>query len=308
MFELSIALRFLREGRLQTLLIFVGIMTGIAVQVFLASLINGLQRDLVDRTVGSAPHITAALPERAPAAVLPGSAPALTTVASAGEAPRPIRAWEPVARELIAAGWFRAVNPVAEGPAFVFRGDLSRPVVVRGMQPGPADSIYGLRRKLITGTAALTGNGILLGSGLAADLRVRPGSTLRLTTPLDISDIFTVEGVFDLESKAHQQRLDHHAPGPRTGLPGHQRRGHGHRAHRTPGIRGANHQRTADRGFPAPGLDQLAGKQCIITYCPAQPERLVKPDPVHGAAGRHPGHFQRAGGLGHAKSASDRRA
>lgn len=58
MLSLSIAGRFLRSAPGQTALIIAGIGVGIAVQIFVGSLISSLQDDLVQSTVGSSPHIT----------------------------------------------------------------------------------------------------------------------------------------------------------------------------------------------------------------------------------------------------------
>jgi lipoprotein-releasing system permease protein len=54
----SIAMRFLRSGGGQTLLIALGISVGVAVQVFIGSLIQGLQISLVNTTIGSSSQIT----------------------------------------------------------------------------------------------------------------------------------------------------------------------------------------------------------------------------------------------------------
>src|SRR5690625_3531500 len=54
----SIANRFLASSKGQTSLIVIGIMIGVAVQVFIGSLIDGLQTSLVDRTIGSSAQIT----------------------------------------------------------------------------------------------------------------------------------------------------------------------------------------------------------------------------------------------------------
>ena len=54
----SIGMRFLKKSKGQTLLIIIGIIIGVAVQVFVGSLIDGLQFSLVDGTIGSQPHIT----------------------------------------------------------------------------------------------------------------------------------------------------------------------------------------------------------------------------------------------------------
>ncbi|MEG3072095.1 MAG: hypothetical protein RQM92_15690 [Candidatus Syntrophopropionicum ammoniitolerans] len=65
-YEFMIACRFLMSGRSQTILIILGIAVGVAVQVFLISLMDGLQRNLIQRTIGSSPHITIAPPLSSP--------------------------------------------------------------------------------------------------------------------------------------------------------------------------------------------------------------------------------------------------
>lgn len=54
----NIAVRFLKSGKRQTFLIALGIAIGVSVQIFIGSLIQGLQIDLVDTTIGSQPQIT----------------------------------------------------------------------------------------------------------------------------------------------------------------------------------------------------------------------------------------------------------
>ena len=46
--EWTIATKFLREGKAQSTLIFVGISVGVAVIVFLIALITGLQSNIID--------------------------------------------------------------------------------------------------------------------------------------------------------------------------------------------------------------------------------------------------------------------
>jgi lipoprotein-releasing system permease protein len=54
----QIATRFLKSGKIQTFMIILGIAVGVSVQVFIGSLITGLQRSLVDKTIGSSSQIT----------------------------------------------------------------------------------------------------------------------------------------------------------------------------------------------------------------------------------------------------------
>ena len=62
-FEWIAAIRFLREGRMQSLLIIVGVGVGVAVIVFMSALLSGLQANLVKRTLSSQAHIVLLPPE-----------------------------------------------------------------------------------------------------------------------------------------------------------------------------------------------------------------------------------------------------
>ncbi|NTW91053.1 MAG: ABC transporter permease, partial [Erysipelotrichaceae bacterium] len=57
-FAFSVAKRFLGYNKGQTIMIMVGIAIGVSVQIFIGLLITGLQESLIDKTVGSTPHIT----------------------------------------------------------------------------------------------------------------------------------------------------------------------------------------------------------------------------------------------------------
>jgi lipoprotein-releasing system permease protein len=62
-FEWIAATRFLREGRMQSLLIIVGVGVGVSVIVFMSALLSGLQSNLIKRTLSSQAHITLLPPE-----------------------------------------------------------------------------------------------------------------------------------------------------------------------------------------------------------------------------------------------------
>jgi len=56
-FEWIVAIRFLREGRVQTAFIIGGVALGVAVIVFLSALITGPQSSLIKRVLTGIPHI-----------------------------------------------------------------------------------------------------------------------------------------------------------------------------------------------------------------------------------------------------------
>jgi lipoprotein-releasing system permease protein len=56
-FEWIVALRFLREGRMQTVFILVGIAIGVGVIVFMSALLTGLQSNFIRRVLSAQAHI-----------------------------------------------------------------------------------------------------------------------------------------------------------------------------------------------------------------------------------------------------------
>lgn len=204
MFNLSVAFRFLKEGRMQTALILIGITLGIAVQVFLNALIVNLQRGLVEDTVGRSPHITASRPDATPSAAFVDAdgRPALSRIVTNEGSDKPIRDWKPVEDQLARLGAFKVLNPVAQGSGFILQGEKSLPVLLRGFDLDRADVLYDIRRRIVAGRYEVGGNGILIGRDLADKLRTGVGASLRITVPSGAADLFPVNGVFDLENQA----------------------------------------------------------------------------------------------------------
>ena len=62
-FAWMVCLRYLREGRMQTVLILAGVTGGVAVIIFLTTLISQLQESIIDKTLGSQAHIVIRPPQ-----------------------------------------------------------------------------------------------------------------------------------------------------------------------------------------------------------------------------------------------------
>jgi len=199
-FELKMAVRFLISGRLQTLLIVLGITIGVAVQVFLGSLIGGLQEDLIQQTIGSSPHITITAREELPRGISPEYGPGSRVITFA-EREENIRNYHRIENRLEERESITAITPAVVGSGFATRGDKNESVVLRGVERGGADRIYNLEDRLVAGDYNLGGSSILIGSGLAGELSLRPGDTIRISTGDGSRERFSVEGVFDLGSQ-----------------------------------------------------------------------------------------------------------
>jgi lipoprotein-releasing system permease protein len=206
-FELFVALRFLKEGRAQTALILGGTTVGVAVIIFLSALISGLQATLIDQTLSAQAHVMLKRPERV-VAVTP-AAPGVAVVAEVEKAPereRSIDRWQQVLAQARAREGVLAATPTAAGSAFASRGDLSRSVAVRGVDPETFDDVIRLRPRVTEGRFRVDGTEAVIGTVLAGDLGLSVGDKFRLTTAEGRSDLFTVAGLFDVGNKDVNQR------------------------------------------------------------------------------------------------------
>jgi lipoprotein-releasing system permease protein len=206
-FELFVALRFLREGRAQTALILSGTTVGVAVIIFLSALISGLQATLIDQTLSSQAHVMLKRPERAVALTpAPGGEVVLAEVEKPPERARSIDRWQQVLQAVRRRDGVVAATPTAAGSAFAARGDLSRAVAMRGVDPRTFDDVIRLRRKITAGQFRVDGTEAVIGTVLARDLGLSVGDTFRLTTAEGRSDLFSVSGLFDLGNQDVNQR------------------------------------------------------------------------------------------------------
>lgn len=206
-FEWIVALRFMREGRMQTTLIITGVTVGVAVIVFLSTLIESLQASLIDRVLGSQAHIVVRPPDEVarPALARDGTAIAARIEARAQRL-RSIDQWESVYRLAAQADGVTAASPLVSGPAFAARGTASKSVVLMGIDPARYRRIVRLDRDIVAGSYRATGTEAMIGTELAADLGVALGDKLRITTAEGGEEIVTIAGLFDVGNRDLNRR------------------------------------------------------------------------------------------------------
>lgn len=206
--DFFLALRFLREGRTQTLLIAFGVTLGSAVVIFLTGLLSGLQASLIDRTLGSQPHVVVQ-PVRDEARPLrrgEDGEVVLRQRVEAAQRLRSIAGWQSVVRRVERLDGVEAVSPLASGPATAIRGTASYSVVVMGVFPERFDRVIPLRGAIVEGSFELAGDDALIGVELADDLGVRVGDLVRLRPASGADQSFRVRGVFDLGNRDVNRR------------------------------------------------------------------------------------------------------
>jgi lipoprotein-releasing system permease protein len=201
-FEWTVALRFLREGGMQTLMIVAGTTIGIAVIVFITAFLGDMQRDLVKRTLGVQAHIVirpaeeVARPLRA--APSADSTAALPQVQARAQRLRSVDQWQALVPVLEATPGIRVISPIAAGPGIITRGDANKTVTIMGIVPASYVAVTRFNEKLVTGDLRLDPGDVLIGTDLARDLGVGLGDKVRLSTPTSPGDAYQVRGIYDL--------------------------------------------------------------------------------------------------------------
>lgn len=198
--ESTIALRFLREGRTQTTLILVGIAVGVAVIVFVTALIQGLQDNIIERTLGTQAHIKVEAPDESNrlAALPPGSTRLLLETRRAQRL-RAINNWQRVLVMLEGLPGVTAASPVVSGPAFAQRGNAFESVALVGMDPMRYQRIIPIGKDIVAGSLRVGAGDAVIGRLLAHDLGARVGDKFRLVAggatviDLTVDDIFAAD-------------------------------------------------------------------------------------------------------------------
>jgi lipoprotein-releasing system permease protein len=207
-FEWIAAIRFLREGRTQSLFIIVGAAIGVAVIVFMSALLEGMQSNLIRRVLSAQPHIVLERPKDI-ARVLrppqPGRAN-LPIVQIPAQRPDMIDQWQKVRDEMRLRSDVRAVAATITGPAFALRGETSQAVSLTGIEPEQYARVVPLPDKIVAGNVRMTSSDMLVGQQLATDLGVSLGDKLRVVTAAGGDATLRVSGIVDLGSRGANQR------------------------------------------------------------------------------------------------------
>jgi lipoprotein-releasing system permease protein len=203
-FEWFVALRYMRDAKGQTTLILAAVAVGVSVIVFLSALISGLQTSLIDKTLGSQPHITLRMPREQPRQLVE-STPSLAIARRVEQRPQRLRSidqWLAVVADVERVRGVIAASPSITGAGFAVRSDAKSPVVIRGIDPARLLSIIDIRKRLVTGRFELASDEVVIGSKLALELGVGVGDKLRMTSTEGVDVVATIRGVFTLGNDA----------------------------------------------------------------------------------------------------------
>lgn len=175
---LQIAIRFLKSAKTQTIVIILGIAVGVSVQVFIGSLIQGLQKDLVNTTIGSSSQITIKPSTRGE--YIDNYSSYLLLLPSVDSN-------------------IESLNVAVDGAGSLIQDDQTEPILLRGFRIEDANQIYKFDNKLIEGTLPLSQNDVILGKDLFESFGLSLNDTITLSIPLGNSQTVKVVGVYDFK-------------------------------------------------------------------------------------------------------------
>lgn len=173
----QIATRFLKSSKGQTILIALGIAIGVSVQIFIGSLIQGLQKSLVDTTIGNQPQIT------------------LTS----NNEEKLIADYEEIV-ERISENEEEIINlsVAADGPALISKDEETYSILLRGFNIDDADKIFNIKESLVDGALPEKEGEVLLGVDLKEEAGISIGDEIELLANFGDTSTVTVTGFFNL--------------------------------------------------------------------------------------------------------------
>ncbi len=206
-FEWIAASRFLREGRLQTIFIMLGVSIGVGVIVFMSAALAGQLANVTRRVLSAQAHIVLLPPQEVARPLR--AAPDVTEAASVQKPFQRVRSidqWQKIMADLERMPDVVAVSPMAAGSVLAVRGDASRAVTMSGVDAEHYYRIVPLPEKIVAGAPRLQSEDILLGTELASDLGATVGDKVRIVPSTGPGVTLTVTGLVDLGSKSANQR------------------------------------------------------------------------------------------------------
>lgn len=171
----KIANRFLWSNKVQTLFIALGIAIGVAVQVFIGSLITGLQESLINKTIGNSPQIKITSEEK----YFNLDSMILQKIDSLDSN-------------------ISSMSYSLDIPALISNDGKSNSVLLRGIELDRADKIYNIKARIIVGKP-FWGDRVNIGRDLAEELKVSIGEKIDIITSDGKLKEFLVEGIYDFK-------------------------------------------------------------------------------------------------------------
>ena len=171
-------MRFLKSSKGQTALIVLGIAVGVSVQIFIGSLIQGLQGSLINKTIGNSPQITIS------------SDTEEGTIENYKEITQKISSKD---RGII------NLSVTADGPALIKEENKNFSVLIRGMNLKDSDKIYNIKERIYEGREPEREKETIIGRELQEELGIELGDKIEILANSGQIEKLKVTGFYDLK-------------------------------------------------------------------------------------------------------------
>ena len=176
--SLRIAVRFLKSSKGQTLMIILGIAIGVSVQIFIGSLIQGLQKGLIEKTIGNSSQIT---------------------ITSNNEDTN-ISGYHQLLDQIhLTDSSLKNISVALDNAAFLEYSGKSQSLLVRGFELNQADGIYNIKERLTEGTLPRKEYEIILGIDLKESYEIELNDNVVIITVDQTYATCKVVGFFDFK-------------------------------------------------------------------------------------------------------------
>lgn len=206
-FVWTVAWRLMREGRFQSLLILAGVTIGVAVVVYITAVVNGLQANIIEKTLSTQAHIVLKPREDRNRRLIDLPARELMTeIETRTQRENTIDDWERRRQVTTGIAGIRTSAAIASGPGFATKGGVRKSVSLIGVELEDYQRIVPLEAKLQAGKVQLPQGTVLIGNELARELGIRPGGRIRLVAATGVAESYTVSGILDFGIKDLSRR------------------------------------------------------------------------------------------------------
>ena len=171
----KISLRFLKSSKGQTFLIAIGIAIGISVQIFIGSLITGLQKSLINKTIGNSPQIK------------------ITSNSNNNLIYNYDEIIQNINNENITN-----LSISADGAALTKANDKNYSILIRGMNIDDSDKIYNIKERIYEGREIKDDFETLIGKDLKNELNLNLGDNITVISNSGVNETIKIVWFYDL--------------------------------------------------------------------------------------------------------------
>ncbi len=172
----KISLRFLSSSKGQTFLIAIGIAIGVSVQIFIGSLINSLQKNLIDKTIGNSPEIKI----------------------TSNTEDKLINNYANIESEIESNEGVTNLSFTADGAGLIKTNENTYSILLRGMNIDDSDKIYNIKSRIYEGNEAKNDYETIIGKELQNELGIEINENIEIISNTGKTSELKVVGFYDL--------------------------------------------------------------------------------------------------------------